>query len=207
MGILGFFRRERYGVQCPHCDKALKIGPETVAVGRYTCTACGQVSPVPDDVREEYRRAHPGQRIRRRAKDTPYEERAGTAAEEQVRPAQGEETKQRAREERLARRRRRQAEWNAALRAGECPACGAQMLIRRKGYNAEAALAGCLLGGPLGLLAGFIGSDKKLRVCQDCGQEFPFASEKKEKRAPIVAIVLAGLLLLLVLGILLTRAL
>jgi DNA-directed RNA polymerase subunit RPC12/RpoP len=54
-----------------------------------------------------------------------------------------------------------------------CPKCNSEMVeIYRKGFGAGKALAGAVITGGIGLLAGFIGSNKAIAVCLACGKKF-----------------------------------
>jgi DNA-directed RNA polymerase subunit RPC12/RpoP len=54
-----------------------------------------------------------------------------------------------------------------------CPKCNSEMVeIYRKGFGAGKALAGAVITGGIGLLAGFIGSNKATAVCLACGKRF-----------------------------------
>lgn len=51
-----------------------------------------------------------------------------------------------------------------------CPNCGSSQLVaNKKGFGAGKAVAGALLTGGVGLLAGFIGSGKVKVTCLKCG--------------------------------------
>ncbi len=51
-----------------------------------------------------------------------------------------------------------------------CPHCGSSQLVaNKKGFGAGKAVAGALLTGGVGLLAGFIGSGKVKVTCLKCG--------------------------------------
>ena len=51
-----------------------------------------------------------------------------------------------------------------------CPNCGSSQLVaNKKGFGAGKAVAGALLTGGIGLLAGFIGSGKVKVTCLKCG--------------------------------------
>lgn len=73
-----------------------------------------------------------------------------------------------------------------------CPNCGSSHLTtNKKGFGAGKAVAGAVLTGGIGLLAGFIGSGDVKITCIKCGQKWkpgqlltkipPKLSEKEEK--------------------------
>jgi ssDNA-binding Zn-finger/Zn-ribbon topoisomerase 1 len=54
-----------------------------------------------------------------------------------------------------------------------CPKCGStQISANRKGFGLGKALAGGALAGGVGLLGGFIGSNKVECTCLNCGYKF-----------------------------------
>ena len=54
-----------------------------------------------------------------------------------------------------------------------CPSCGSsQLTADKKGFGAGKAVAGAVLTGGIGLLAGFIGSGKVKVTCLKCGSEW-----------------------------------
>ncbi|GAB6010829.1 hypothetical protein [Viscerimonas tarda] len=54
-----------------------------------------------------------------------------------------------------------------------CPKCNSEMIdINQKGFGAGKALAGAVVTGGIGLLAGFIGSKKSTATCLACGKKF-----------------------------------
>lgn len=51
-----------------------------------------------------------------------------------------------------------------------CPFCGSsQLTATKKGFGAGKAVAGAVLAGGVGLLAGFIGSGNVKIICLNCG--------------------------------------
>ena len=55
----------------------------------------------------------------------------------------------------------------------KCPKCGsAQISSQRKGFSGGKAVAGAVLTGGIGLLAGTIGSNKVTISCLKCGNQF-----------------------------------
>ena len=62
-----------------------------------------------------------------------------------------------------------------------CPKCGSNQLTSdKKGFSGKKAVAGALLTGGIGILAGTIGSNKIKIICLSCGNEFK-PGEGKEK--------------------------
>lgn len=54
-----------------------------------------------------------------------------------------------------------------------CPKCGSnQITANKKGFSGKKAVAGALLTGGIGVLAGTIGSNKIKITCLSCGHEF-----------------------------------
>lgn len=73
-----------------------------------------------------------------------------------------------------------------------CPYCGSTHLTaNKKGFGAGKALTGAVLTGGIGLLAGFIGSNKVKVTCLKCGMTFnagqlrtrPLTDEDRQKNA------------------------
>jgi predicted nucleic acid-binding Zn-ribbon protein len=61
-----------------------------------------------------------------------------------------------------------------------CPKCGSnQITANKKGFSGKKAVAGAVLTGGIGLLAGTIGSNKILITCLNCGNQFKPGSAKK----------------------------
>ena len=55
----------------------------------------------------------------------------------------------------------------------KCPRCGSVSLAcNKKGYGVGKALAGALVFGGIGLLAGGIGANKNIITCLKCGHKF-----------------------------------
>ena len=62
----------------------------------------------------------------------------------------------------------------------KCPKCGStQLSANKKGFGVGKAAAGAILTGPVGLLAGGIGSNKILVTCMGCS--FQFKPEERQK--------------------------
>lgn len=54
-----------------------------------------------------------------------------------------------------------------------CPRCGStQLTANKKGFGLGKAAAGGLLLGPVGLLGGFLGSNKVIITCLKCGHQW-----------------------------------
>lgn len=54
-----------------------------------------------------------------------------------------------------------------------CPKCGsASIQAMKKGFGLSKAAAGALIFGPVGLLAGAVGSNDVVRVCLNCKAKF-----------------------------------
>ena len=55
----------------------------------------------------------------------------------------------------------------------KCPKCGStQLTTDKKGFSGKKAVAGAVLTGGIGLLAGTIGSNKIIITCLSCGKQF-----------------------------------
>lgn len=55
----------------------------------------------------------------------------------------------------------------------KCPKCKSdQVTANKKGFSGKQAVAGAVLTGGIGLLAGTIGSNKVKITCLNCGHEF-----------------------------------
>lgn len=79
-----------------------------------------------------------------------------------------------------------------------CPKCGSdQVTANKKGFSGKKAVAGAILTGGVGLLAGTLGSNKVKITCLSCGHEFkPGQGAKsqadfKKKNAGCMVLVLA----------------
>lgn len=71
-----------------------------------------------------------------------------------------------------------------------CPVCGStQISAQKKGFGWGKALAGGVLTGGIGLIAGFHGSRNVLLTCLKCGHQFDPGSENRVKRPIIKSIV------------------
>jgi hypothetical protein len=61
-----------------------------------------------------------------------------------------------------------------------CPKCGSnQITAQKKGFSGKKAVAGVVLTGGIGLLAGTIGSDKIKITCLNCGNQFNPGDNKR----------------------------
>ena len=59
-----------------------------------------------------------------------------------------------------------------------CPKCGSdQLSANKKGFGVGKAVAGAVLTGGVGLLAGFIGSRKIYVTCLACGHQWTILTE------------------------------
>jgi hypothetical protein len=55
----------------------------------------------------------------------------------------------------------------------KCPKCGSnQITANKKGFSGKKAVAGAVLTGGIGLLAGTLGSNKVMITCLNCGNQF-----------------------------------
>jgi hypothetical protein len=55
----------------------------------------------------------------------------------------------------------------------KCPKCSStQLSANKKGFSGKKAVAGAVLTGGIGLLAGTIGSNKIIITCLNCGNQF-----------------------------------
>jgi uncharacterized protein YbaR (Trm112 family) len=213
--IFGLFE-DSYRVQCTRCGESLDISREEVEAGLYTCPACGAQSPIPDGVLVQYRANRLREEARNDEQDRKRQEQEWRTTE---RAEQDAAALKRRQERSLAQNKRRQARgrWRIegtggrpqasqvkldahrhqstsraeSLRAGKCPACGAQLQVVQSGYDGGWGLLGLLASGSgLGLLAGFLGSGKKVRVCSGCGRNYRFAYSGCAKLAVIGLVVL-----------------
>ncbi|MBE2229953.1 MAG: hypothetical protein IAE96_04830 [Chitinophagaceae bacterium] len=67
----------------------------------------------------------------------------------------------------------------------KCPKCGStQITANKKGFSGKKAVAGAILTGGVGLLAGTIGSNKVKITCLGCGNEFRPGEGLKEGDTP-----------------------
>lgn len=61
-----------------------------------------------------------------------------------------------------------------------CPKCNStQITINKKGFSVGKAVAGAVLTGGIGLLAGGIGSNKIIITCLACGHQFKPGAKKE----------------------------
>lgn len=71
----------------------------------------------------------------------------------------------------------------------QCPKCNStQITANRKGFSGGKAIAGAILTGGVGLLAGTIGSKKIVITCLNCGKSFaPGQGAKQSVSKPLHA--------------------
>lgn len=66
----------------------------------------------------------------------------------------------------------------------KCPKCGStQLTTDKKGFSGKKAVAGAVLTGGIGLLAGTIGSNKIIITCLKCGNQFYPGGDMESKKA------------------------
>lgn len=64
----------------------------------------------------------------------------------------------------------------------QCPKCGStQLTADKKGFSGKQAVAGAVLTGGIGLLAGTIGSNKTMITCLSCGYKHKAGTTSQEK--------------------------
>ena len=64
----------------------------------------------------------------------------------------------------------------------KCPKCGStQITTDKKGFSGKKAVAGAVLTGGIGLLAGTIGSNKIVITCLSCGKQFKPGEDMETK--------------------------
>jgi len=63
-----------------------------------------------------------------------------------------------------------------------CPKCGSdQITANKKGFGVGKAIAGDVLLGPVGMLAGGVGRNKVLITCLSCGKQFKPGEDLKSE--------------------------
>lgn len=68
-----------------------------------------------------------------------------------------------------------------------CPKCNStQVSANKKGFSGKKAVAGAVLTGGIGLLAGTIGSNKVIITCLNCGNQFKPGAKKINKSDTVV---------------------
>ena len=83
----------------------------------------------------------------------------------------------------------------------KCPKCGStQLSANKKGFSGKQAVAGAILTGGIGLLAGTIGSNKIKITCLSCGHTFNVGGDKaslekkkedaKQNQGPFLIVIL-----------------
>jgi len=165
-----FMRRESYTGRCAHCRVELRIEREEVEAGEYQCPGCGHANRISEGVRAEYEETRAREEQRRRRAEARDEERARRRRVKQQEREWRETERMRLRQEEMERQQERRQETARRLEAGLCPRCGsASTELTKKGYDTGTGVACCLLGGPLGLLGGLMGSGQTLCVCKACG--------------------------------------
>ena len=66
----------------------------------------------------------------------------------------------------------------------KCPKCGSEQIsVNKKGFSGKNAVAGAVLTGGIGLLAGTIGSNKVMITCLNCGNVFKPGDRKTSPSA------------------------
>lgn len=66
-----------------------------------------------------------------------------------------------------------------------CPKCNSdQITAHKKGFSGRKAVAGAVLTGGIGVLAGTIGSNKVKITCLNCGNTFNPGERRKARIAP-----------------------
>jgi DNA-directed RNA polymerase subunit RPC12/RpoP len=65
----------------------------------------------------------------------------------------------------------------------KCPKCNSnQLSANKKGFSGKKAVAGAVLTGGIGLLAGTLGSNKIIITCLACSNQFRPGEEIKKKK-------------------------
>jgi DNA-directed RNA polymerase subunit RPC12/RpoP len=65
----------------------------------------------------------------------------------------------------------------------KCPNCGSiQLSADKKGFSGKKAVAGAVLIGEVGILAGTIGSNKTIITCLKCGNQFKPGEDLEAKK-------------------------
>ena len=76
-----------------------------------------------------------------------------------------------------------------------CPKCGSnQLTANKKGFSGKKAVAGAVLTGGIGLLAGTIGSGKVIITCLACGHRFKAGEGKVVSTSPTQAQPIQGII-------------
>ncbi len=61
----------------------------------------------------------------------------------------------------------------AHLQQFQCPNCGSdQLMAQNRGFDLKSAIVGDVIAGPVGILAGTIGSNDTVLTCLTCGNVF-----------------------------------
>jgi hypothetical protein len=86
-----------------------------------------------------------------------------------------------------------------------CPKCGSdQLMPHKKGFSGKKAVAGALITGGVGILAGTIGSNKIKITCLACGHTFKPGEKPKQvltEKEKISGNAGVGFILMLLFGI------
>lgn len=70
----------------------------------------------------------------------------------------------------------------------KCPKCGSSSITaNKKGFGVGKAIAGDLIAGPIGLLAGGMGSNKVIITCLACGHRFKPGDYQKQQQMLYIA--------------------
>lgn len=87
------------------------------------------------------------------------------------------------------------------------------MLAHKKGFSGKNAVAGAVVTGGIGLLAGTIGSNKIRITCLECGHEFKPGEKAKPALSPDILAkrrkinkILIPIVLVIILGLVLLAA-
>lgn len=80
----------------------------------------------------------------------------------------------------------------------KCPICKSSHIHSdKKGFSGKKAVAGAVLVGGVGILAGTIGSNKIKLTCLSCGCEFKPSSKPVQEEASMKVQLIAGIVVVL----------
>jgi len=80
-----------------------------------------------------------------------------------------------------------------------CPKCGSnQLTANKKGFSGKKAVAGAIVTGGIGLLAGTIGSNKIIITCLNCGHQFKPGEKPKPKVTPEANAIGCGVIIVFI---------